>query len=54
MGSHDEHVGKFEYANELGEEWTEVEPGIYVRVEQRLQPVDADAYEGYYSTKEAS
>jgi hypothetical protein len=33
MWNTDEYGGRAHYAAELGDEWTEVEPGIYVRVE---------------------
>jgi hypothetical protein len=37
----DDQRGRTAYAAELGDEWTEVEPGIFVRVEgePRLQVV---------------
>jgi tRNA pseudouridine-54 N-methylase len=43
------------YAAELGDEWTEVEPGIFVRVEgvAKLQVV-AEAPEPQQATKEVS
>jgi hypothetical protein len=43
MWNIDEQGAHAHYAAELGEEWTEVEPGIYVRVDRAgpmLQVVD--------------
>jgi hypothetical protein len=42
MWNTDEYGGRAHYAAELGDEWTEVEPGIYVRVEgaPRLQALE--------------
>jgi hypothetical protein len=42
MWNTDEQGARAHYAAELGDEWTEVEPGIYVRVESapKLQVIE--------------
>jgi hypothetical protein len=43
MWNTDEYGGRAHYAAELGDEWTEVEPGIYVRVDSaapKLQVIE--------------
>jgi len=45
MWNIDEQGARAHYAAELGDEWTEVEPGIYVRVDRapNLQGVEPPA-----------
>jgi len=37
MSNIDEQGARAHYAAELGDEWTEVEPGIFVRVDRELR-----------------